>query len=550
MNHDIVIRGGSVVDGTGTNPFQADIAIDGDRITGMGRVSGSGHKEIDASGLVVTPGFVDAHTHLDAQIGWDSQLTSVTWHGVTTALLGNCGVTFAPCKPSDRDFLAGMMETVEDIPKKAILHGLPWSWESYGEYLDTLDGLKPAINLCGLAGHSATRLFVMGERAIEEQATEDEIRQISELAAQSVKEGAFGFSVNRNPMHKLPDGRAIPGTFADREELRAIARAIGPHGGLMQMVTLFREFDEDIALIEDYARLSKGAIYNGALELGWKRIDQRVRAMRDQGLNVTSITVPRGGGNVGGLFTNNLFKSRSWDALLALDNESRLKAIRDPETRQQLVDEIKNMDYVDLTKRWFWMGSEDRPRYSHALNESLYDMAQAAGEHPGETWLRLADESDGKAMFHMRGFNVDMDGVEQMIQSDWVIPTQGDAGAHVSKMNDSGCTSFVLSHWVRDKGVFTLPEAVRKMTSMPAEVLGLNDRGALAVGKKADVNVIDTENVAERQPEIVNDLPFGASRFIQRGRGYRATICNGEVILENDELTGDKGGRVLRSYER
>ncbi len=542
MNHDIVIRGGSVVDGTGTNPFQADIAIDGDRITGMGRVSGSGHKEIDASGLVVTPGFVDAHTHLDAQIGWDSQLTSVTWHGVTTALLGNCGVTFAPCKPSDRDFLAGMMETVEDIPKKAILHGLPWTWESYGEYLDTLDGLKPAINLCGLAGHSATRLFVMGERAIEEQATEDEIRQISELAAQSVKEGAFGFSVNRNPMHKLPDGRAIPGTFADRDELRAIARAIGQHGGFMQMVTLFREFDEDIALIEDYARLSKGAIYNGALELGWKRIDQRVRAMRDQGLNVTSITVPRGGGNVGGLFTNNLFKSRSWDALLALDNESRLKAIRDPETRQQLVDEIKNMDYVDLTKRWFWMGSEDRPRYSHALNESLYDMAQAAGEHPGETWLRLADESDGKAMFHMRGFNVDMDGLEQMIQSDWVIPTQGDAGAHVSKMNDSGCTSFVLSHWVRDKGVFTLPEAVRKMTSMPAEVLGLNDRGTLAVGKKADVNVIDTDNVAERQPEIVNDLPFGAPRFIQRGRGYRATICNGEVILENDELTGDKGG--------
>ncbi|MDG2070401.1 MAG: amidohydrolase family protein, partial [Pseudomonadales bacterium] len=236
MSHDIVIRNGNVVDGTGAESFQADIAIDGDQITEIGKVDGKGKEEINAEDLVVSPGFIDLHTHLDAQIGWEPQVTSVSWHGVTTALMGNCGVTFAPCKPEDREFLAGMMETVEDIPKKAIMHGLPWNWEHYGGYLDALTELGPSINIAGLVGHCATRFYVMGERAVEEQATDDEIQQIADLAARSVKEGAFGFSTNRLPGHRLPDGRSIPGTFADRDELRAVAKAIGPQGCLMQNV--------------------------------------------------------------------------------------------------------------------------------------------------------------------------------------------------------------------------------------------------------------------------------------------------------------------------
>ena len=559
MGHDLVIRGGTVVDGTGGEPFTADVAIDGDRIAAIGKVGARGKREIDARGLTVSPGFIDLHTHLDAQIGWDPLVTSVSWHGVTTALLGNCGVTFAPCKPEDRDFLAGMMETVEDIPKRAILEGLPWNWESYGEYLDCLEALGPAINVCGLVGHCALRFYVMGERAIEEPAdytrgwtplkrpTEDEIREIAALAARSVKEGAMGFSTNRMAGHRLPDTRAIPGTFAPRREVRAIAEAVGAYGGIMQTVSGFLEFEEEFELLADEARLTRGALFSSTVETGVAVQDEKVMAMRAEGLNVASVTVPRSGGGVGGLATNNFFQTPAWDELRSLELADRVKAIRDRATRRRLIEEAKAADPAGHgTRRWYPMGSEGRPRYTHRLDESVYDMAQAAHEHPVETWLRLADESEGKALLHLRGFNVDLDGVEELIKTDWVIPAQGDAGAHVSRMIDSGCTTFTLSHWHRDAGVYTIQDAVRRLTAMPAGVLGLDDRGTLAVGKRADVNVFDVGRLAERMPEMVHDMPFGAPRFIQRAVGYKATVCNGETVLMDDELTGERAGRVLR----
>ena len=236
MSHDLVIRGGSVVDGTGAAARTADIAIDGGLITAIGKVEARGRREIDADGLLVTPGFVDLHTHLDAQIGWDPDLTPVSWHGVTTALLGNCGLTFAPCKPADRPLLAAMMETVEDIPREAILSGLPWTWEDYGGYLDALDGIRPGINVAGLIGHCAVRYAVMGDRSFADQATPDELDQMCAIVAEAMDRGAIGFSTNRYEPHKAPDGRSIPGTFADVSELVAIARTVGARGGLMQAV--------------------------------------------------------------------------------------------------------------------------------------------------------------------------------------------------------------------------------------------------------------------------------------------------------------------------
>ena len=549
MNHDLVIRGGNVVDGTGAAPYAADVAIDGDAIAEIGKVAGKGKEEIDADGLCVSPGFIDLHTHLDAQIGWDPQVTSVSWHGVTTALLGNCGVTFAPCKAADREFLAGMMETVEDIPKNAILHGLPWNWESYGGYLDALEALGPSINIAGLVGHCAVRFYVMGERAVEEPATEDEVRQIAALAGQSVREGAVGFSTNRLPGHRLPDGRSIPGTFADRDELRAVAREVGKHGGLMQTVSDFRDFDAEIDLIRDEARTARAALFSSAVEMGPERLNDRVTAMREEGLNVTSVTVPRSGGGVGGLSTNNFFRTEAWNALRDLDLPARLKAIRDPETRQRLVDEVKAQGEkaAEGTKRWFYMGESGRPRYTQRQDESLYHQAKAAGEHPVETWLRMADETNGKALFHLRGFNVDLDALAGLIQTDWAMPGLGDAGAHVSQMIDSGWATFVLSHWHRDHGTYTIEEAVRRIAAEPARVLGLKDRGVLAVGKKADVNVIDVDRLEERQPYIVHDFPGGAPRFQQRAAGYKATVCNGKVTLRDDEHTGVCAGEVLRN---
>ena len=549
MAHDVVIRGGNVVDGTGEVPYQADIAIDGDRISEIGVVNEQGREEIQADGLNVSPGFIDLHTHLDAQIGWDPQVTSVSWHGVTTALLGNCGVTFAPCKETDREFLAGMMETVEDIPKDAILHGLPWNWESYGGYLDALEALGPSINICGLVGHCATRVYIMGERAVEEPATDDEIRQIAELAGQSVKEGAVGFSTNRLPGHRLPDGRSIPGTFAHRDELRAVAKAVGAYGGFMQTVSDFREFDEEMELIADEARSSRGALFSSAAEIGIERLNEKVMAMRAEGLNVTSVTVPRSGGGVGGLATNNFFRTPAWMELRQFDFDGRLNAIRDADYRQRLIAEVKEQGQPVLegTKRWFWMGDGERPCYTQALDNSLYAMAQAADEHPVETWLRITDETNGKALFHMRGFNVNLDSLEELITTEWAMPGLGDAGAHVSQMIDSGWSTFILSHWHRDSGVYSLEEAVRRISAVPAGVLGLEDRGVLAVGKRADVNVFDISRLEERMPEIVNDFPFGAPRFIQRAAGYKATLCNGDVVLRDDELTGARPGRVLRS---
>ena len=538
------------MDGTGSAPQEADVAIDGDSITAVGAVAQTGKEEIDAAGHAVTPGFIDLHTHLDAQIGWDPHMTSVTWHGVTTALLGNCGVTFAPCRADDREFLAGMMETVEDIPKHAILTGLPWDWESYGGYLDSIERLQPMINVCGLVGHSATRFHVMGERAIEEQATEDEIREIAALAGASVAQGALGFSVNRHPGHTLPDRRPIPGTFASRAEMLAIAEAVGAQGGLMQTVPNFGKVEDEMDLLAAQGKSSR--VLFSAIGEHRQVLDEKVTAMRDAGVDITAVTVPRSGGGVGGLSTSNFWRTPHWNELRKMGFEERLAAIADADFRAKLVADVRDNDKLNeqvlkTTKRYYPMGEDARPNYTQPRYESLADIADAAGEHPVETWLRLTLESKGKALFHHRGFNVNLENLELLITTDWALPGLGDAGAHVSQMIDSGWATFVLSHWHRDKGTYSLEEAVRRIAGEPARVLGLKDRGVLAAGRKADVNVIDIDRLEERQPYIVNDFPGGAPRFQQRAQGYRATVCNGRVTLRDDEHTGVCAGQVLRN---
>lgn len=551
MTHDVVIRRGQLVDGTGAEPVAGDLAIDGGLISAVGEVPGSGEVEIEAEGMVVSPGFVDLHTHLDAQIGWDPLLTPVSWHGVTTALMGNCGVTFAPCKPGDRDLLAGMMETVEDIPKEAILGGLPWDWEGYGGYLDSVEKLEPAINLAGLVGHCAVRFYVMGERAVEEQATEAEKQKMAEIVGHSLDRGAVGFSTNRYPPHVLPDGRAIPGTYADADELLHIARAVGQRNGLMQNVLDFSKFDFSTQLLRDIARAS-GSRVLFSFGVSAERDSGRSSAaylddLCADGLDITAISQPRGSGFVFGLQATLPARGSTWNRIRDLDLKGRLAAIRDPETAGKLVQEAKHEKATQLPlEHVFWMGAGESPAYAARPEQNLLALANGSGEHWSETFLRLSRESDGKALFTFRMFNLNLDALGDMFKSERIFPSLGDAGAHVSQIMDAGWATFVLSHWVRETGLYTLGEAIRRLTSAPARIIGLADRGRLAQGLRADVNIFDPDKVAEKHPEIVHDFPGGAPRFIQKSMGYRATLVNGQISVLDGEHTGARAGAVLR----
>jgi len=549
MGYDIVIRGGRVADGTGRACFSGDVAIKDGTIAAIGKVAERGAREIDADGLTVTPGFVDIHTHLDAQIGWDPDCTPVSWHGVTTALLGNCGVTFAPCRPRDKELLAGMMETVEDIPRGAILSGLPWSWEDYGGYLDAIENLRPGINIAGLVGHSAVRFYVMGERAVEEQASEAERHAMAQVVAQSIERGAVGFSTNRFAPHKLPDGRSIPGTFADPAELVEIAKVVAPRGGLMQAVGADNAVLRTIADATDCRLLFSYGSGGGDLALA----EQRSAALDAlcAGRDMTAITQVRASGMIYGLQAGLPVRGAAWSRLRRLPSlADRVAALDDVEFHQQLIAEAKANGFKQNlgtpVEQMFYLGGGRTPAYAAGEEMNLVAMARARGEHWAETFLRLGRETAGKALFTLRMFNSNRDALARMFRGEHCFPSLGDAGAHVTQVMDAGWATYVLSHWVRETGCFTLEQAVRRITAVPARVMGLKDRGTLAVGQRADVNVFDAGAVVELQPELVHDFPGGAARFIQRSAGYKATLVNGVVNVLDGELTGQRAGMVLR----
>lgn len=552
MAHDLVIRGGEVIDGTGRAAFRADVAIDGDAITAVGAVAAPGRRELDARGLAVTPGFVDIHTHLDAQIAWDPLLTPISWHGVTSALLGNCGVTFAPVRPGGAAVLAGMMEAVEDIPREAILAGLPWNWEGYGGYLDALEARAPAINVAGLVGHCAVRFYVMGERAVDEQPTPAEIARMAEVVGQSVRDGAVGFSTSRLIGHVLPDGRDVPGTHATDEELIAIARAVrAAGGGLMQNVLdLSGKLEHELALVRKQAETSGDrvlfSVTAGNSDGSGKRLNAIVDGMRRDGLDVSCVAIPRGSGFVTGLVNELPWRAGAWRELAARDFAGRLAALDDAAFCARLVADAQADTHFIARVPMFFLGDGEAPDYLFRAETSIDGLAQAAGELPAETFLRMSRERRGKALFTKLFFNPNLRAVEDLISGGHILPGLGDAGAHVGQVMDSGWCSFVLAHWVRERGLFSKEEAVRRMSSAPARIMGLRDRGTLEVGRRADVNVIDLARVSERMPEFVHDFPNGGGRFVQRARGYRATLCNGAVVLEHDAHSGARGGRVLR----
>ena len=561
MAHDLIIRGGTIVDGTGGATRVADLAIDGDRITAIGDLSNEhARHEIDATGRIVSPGFIDLHTHLDAQIAWDPLMTSSSWHGVTTVLMGNCGVTFAPVTPDNRVFLAEMMESVEDIPRDAILDGLSWDWSSFPEYLDAVESMRPALNVVGMVGHCAVRYHVMGDRALSDAPpTNDELDQIRDVVAESVAGGAVGFSTSRILLHFVPDGRYVPGTLAPKDEYLAVAAGMNAAGGgLFQAVPDFAtKYDHETDLLRSMAAACGDVLFSGGAgnnEGSITGVERMAEFLADVNANAGRMTMAaqtRPSGTLCGLAQVAPVKGKRWKALLALPTlADRVAALKDPATRAELVAEgmAKGMWY-DPT-HIYPLGTAASPDYQIVDGRSIADLAAEAGVHPVELVIDRLIASEGRELFNTWFFNRNVTGLQHVLAMDHVYPTLADTGAHAGQICDADMSTHYLSYWHRERRLAELPEAVRRITSLAAGVLGLVDRGTLEVGKFADINVFDIDSLDSDHPEYVNDFPNGAGRLRIGSRGYLATIVNGVVVTDRHGNTGDRPGRVLREFAR
>jgi N-acyl-D-aspartate/D-glutamate deacylase len=559
--HDLVIRAGMVVDGTGAPPLAADVAVDGDRITAVGTVTARGHKEIDAAGAYVTPGFVDVHTHLDAQLAWDPDATSSCWHGVTSVVLGNCGVTFAPVRKGQESWLAELMESVEDIPADAILEGLAWDWETYGEYLAAIDELPKGVNVGGMVGHCAVRHYAMGEHSLDETpATDDDIAAMCDLVDEAMSAGALGFSTSRTLLHRVPDGRPVPGTWADERELLAIADVLGRRGhGVYEVAPRFERpgahYEGTRTEVHWMAEINRRtgrpvtfglAQSNAGPEL-YRKILEFVDEEAERGGELRPQTTARGIGLLFGLQHRTFFdRAPAWAALQALPLDERLAVVRDDARRTELV-QVAEANTPPLDWHGVYVLTPDHVDYSNDPATSLGAAAERHGETIAEAFLRISLETEGRALFNYPFLNQRMDAVEELLDHPRMAIGLGDSGAHVGLIMDASLPTWFLLHWVRDRKKYTIEHAVRRMTSDTASLFGVADRGVLRPGAFADVNVLDLDALALHLPEFVHDFPAGAGRYLQRADGYRATVVNGSVFVEQGEPTGEHAGRTLRS---
>ena len=559
MAHDLIIRNGTIVDGTGADTYRADVAIDGDRITVIGDLSAeTARREINAAGLVVTPGFVDLHTHLDAQVAWDPLMTSSSWHGVTTVLMGNCGVTFAPVAPTDRVFLAEMMESVEDVPREAILEGLPWDWETYPEYLESVQRMRPAINIVGMVGHCAVRYNVMGERSLtDEPPTPAELNRMRDIAEESVAGGAVGFSTSRILLHVVPDGRYVPGTLAPLDEYLAVADGMNAAGGgLFQAVNDFAtKAADEIVLLREMARSCGDVLFSGGAGNGGNAgVDMFGAFLADTNANVGRITLAsqtRPSGTLCGLAQVAPVKGKQWKALMALPTlADRVAALKDPATRALLEAEGVSKGMWYDPNQIYPLGTGPSPDYSETGGVSIAQHAERLGVHPVTFVIDRLIASEGKELFNTWYFNRNVEGLAQLLTFDHVSPGLADTGAHAGQICDADMSTHYLSYWHRERRIASLPEAVHRLTGMAAAVLGLRERGTLAVGQFADINVFDVDALASEHPRFENDFPGGAGRLKIGARGYAATIVNGSVITEHGANTGERPGRVIREFSR
>ncbi len=567
MTYDLIIRGGTVVDGLGGEPFVADVAVRDGVIAEVGPgVTGPATREIDAAGLLVTPGFVDLHTHYDGQAIWSDRLTPSSAHGVTTAVMGNCGVGFAPCRPDDHDVLVDVMAGVEDIPGVVMVDGLPWHWETFPEFLDAVEARPHDIDVAAFLPHSPLRVYVMGRRGVErEPATAEDLAMMRKLAAEAVQAGALGFASSRLTLHKSESGHPIPSYDAGYAEIEAIARGVDDAGGgLIQFVPDLMAGDYEPALRTVFDVASDvGLPVTFTLAIGnagdpfFLDALRMVEKANSDGGRISAQIFPRPIGLVLGLeLSGNPFVMYpSYQAIADLPLAERIAAMRTPEVRERILNDRPGSDGHPLmfaAQAWNYMFPlGDPPNYEPAQSDSIGARAQARGVSPlEEAYDRLLDD-DGHAMLLVTLANFrdgSLDTVAELIRRDDVVLGLGDGGAHYGMICDASFPTYMLTHWVRDRatGRLTVAEAVRELTSVPASVAGLADRGRIAVGYKADLNVIDADALRLHRPVVVADLPAGGRRLDQSADGYVATVVAGQVIAENGVPTEARPGTLIR----
>jgi N-acyl-D-aspartate/D-glutamate deacylase len=566
MTYDLIIRNGTIVDGSGGEPYVGDVAVRDGVIAAGGSVNGdTAAREIDATGLLVTPGFVDLHTHYDGQSIWSERLTPSSAHGVTTVVMGNCGVGFAPCRQDDHDVLVDVMAGVEDIPGVVMTDGLPWTWETFPEYLDALDAGKRDIDVAAYLPHSPLRVYVMGQRGADrEPATAEDLAKMRALAKEAVEVGALGFASSRLTIHKTESGSPIPSYEAAREEIEEIARGVvDGGGGLLQFVpdipaggyqpVLQTVFDvaEDVGL-----PLTFTLVVANAGDPTWAEAITMIEKANAAGGDITAQLLPRPIGLIIGLrlSANPFVLYPSYREIAHLPLAQRVAEMRKPEVRARILADKPGPGHPILyvAQMWDWIFPlGDEPNYEPDPSTSIGARARARGVNPmEEAYDRLLDD-DGRSMLLVATSNLErnsLDTVGQLLHRDDVVLGLGDGGAHYGMICDASYSTYFLSHWARDRksGRFTVPEAVRELTSVPARIAGLGDRGRIGVGYKADLNVIDHAALRLHKPVITYDLPAGGRRLDQTADGYVATIVSGEVIAEAGVPTDARPGKLVR----
>jgi len=564
--HDLVIRNGSIVDGSGAPASVGDLAIDGATIVSVGGKAGPGRREIDASGMIVAPGFVDIHTHYDGQVTWAPFLSPSSWHGVTTLVMGNCGVGFAPVEPGREEFLIGLMEGVEDIPGTALSEGIRWSWESFPQYLDALERMPRVLDVGTQIPHGALRAYVMGERgAHNEEATDEDIARMAALVREAIAAGALGFSTSRTMLHRAKNKEVVPGTFASEAELLGIGRALRAAGhGVFEMASDMTGAD---ATMEWMVKLTRETALPITFAMGqtdhnpdgWRRMLDRVKRYNASGARLAPQISARPTGMLMGLQSSLhpfITHSTYHRELAHLPLDRRVAEMRRPEVRARiLAEEPATRDRVTrylVTNfaRYFRLG--DPPDYEPAPETSVAARAARENRNPAEVTYDLMLERGGREMLYMPFSNYaayNLDAVREMMTDCATTLGLSDGGAHCGLICDASMPTYLLTHWVRDRSRgerLPLEFVVKRQTADTAALYGLNDRGVLRPGFKADVNVIDLDALRLHAPEMVFDLPAGGRRLIQRADGYRHTIVSGEPTFEDGEPTGAMPGRLVR----